>query len=418
MTFTAASDSWSLASLAAGQSVTLQLAGTVPSGATGATYVNTASASAADASTVTATDSDTLTAHATLAITKTDNDGGSSISSHHRLGHAGDLHHLHGRGLELRSLDGHRGDSHRRPRLSNAAIASDTWTATGSAGATGFSASGTGSINDSSTIPAGGTVTYTVTAAIRSSATGTLTNTATASASDASTVTATDSDSLTAQATLTITKTDGVSSVTAGTTDTYTVVVSNTGPSDASNLNVVDTLPTQGFSNISSPNLPSGVTFTAASDSWSLASLAAGQSVTLQLAGTVPSGATGATYVNTASASAADASTVTATDSDTLTAQATLAITKTDNDGGSSVTSTVGSATPGTSITYTVVASNAGPSTATGVSVTDALGSNAAISSDTWTATGSGGATGYSASGSGNIGDSSTIPPAARSPTR
>ena len=90
--------------------------------------------------------------------------------------------------------------------------------------------------------------------------------------------------------------------MTAGTTDTYTVVVSNTGPSDATNLSVVDTLPTQGFSNISSPNLPSGVTFTAASDSWTLASLPAGQSVTLQLAGTVPSGATGATYVNTATA--------------------------------------------------------------------------------------------------------------------
>ena len=156
----------------------------------------------------------------------------------------------------------------------------------------------------------------------------------------------------------------------AGTTDTYTVVVSNTGPSDASNLSVVDTLPTQGFTNITSPNLPAGVTFNAATDTWTLASLPAGQSVTLQLAGTVPSGATGSTYVNTATASASDASTVTATDTDTLGTHANLAITKTDNDGGSSVTSTVGSAIPGTSITYTIVASNSGPSTATGVTVT------------------------------------------------
>src|SRR6202034_3732912 len=192
------------------------------------------------------------------------------------------------------------------PLALNPAIASDTWTATGSGGATGYSASGTGNIGDSLTIPAGGSVTYTVTAAIRSSATGTLVNTATASASDASTVTATDSDSLSPHATLGITKTDGVTSIAAATTDTYTMVVSNTGPSDAANLSVVDTLPSQGFTNISSPNLPSGVTFTAASDSWTLASLAAGQSVTLKLAGTVPSGATGATYVNTASASASD----------------------------------------------------------------------------------------------------------------
>ena len=98
-------------------------------------------------------------------------------------------------------------------------------------------------------------------------------NTASASASDAGTVTATDTDTLNAQATLGITKTDGVSSITAGATDTYTVVVSNTGPSDASNLSVVDTLPTQGLSNISSPSLPAGVTFTAATNTWSLASL-------------------------------------------------------------------------------------------------------------------------------------------------
>ena len=60
---------------------------------------------------------------------------------------------------------------------------------------------------------------------------------------------------------------------------------------------MADTLPTQGLTNISSPSLPSGVTFTSATDTWTLASLASGQSVTLELAGTVPSGATGSTYV-------------------------------------------------------------------------------------------------------------------------
>ena len=131
------------------------------------------------------------------------------------------------------------------PLALNPAITSDTWTATGTGGATGFSASGTGSITDSSTIPAGGSVTYTVTAAIRSSATGTLSNTATASASDASTVTATDTDTLSAQATLAITKTDNDGGlrprVTAGTRTsiTYTIVVSNTDPSTR-HLSVVD----------------------------------------------------------------------------------------------------------------------------------------------------------------------------------
>jgi hypothetical protein len=41
-----------------------------------------------------------------------------------------------------------------------------------------------------------------------------------------------------------------------------------------------------------------------------------------------------------------------------------LSITKTDNDGGSSITSTAGKAVPGTSITYTIVASNNGSVTA------------------------------------------------------
>ena len=118
-----------------------------------------------------------------------------------------------------------------------------------------------------------------------------------------------------------------------------------------------------------------------------MASLASGQSVTLELSGTVPSGATGSTYTNTATASASDATAVTASDTDILTTQATLSITKTDNDGGSSVTGAVGTAVPGNAITYTVVASNAGPSTATGATVTDPLALNADIASDTWTAT-------------------------------
>src|ERR1019366_3942707 len=118
-------------------------------------------------------------------------------------------------------------------------------------------------------LPAGQSVTLKLSGTVPSGATGaTYVNSASASASDASTVSATDTDTLNAQATLGITKTDRVSSITAGPSDTYTVVVSNTGPSDAQNLSVVDTLPIQGFTNISSPSLPAGVTFTAATDTW------------------------------------------------------------------------------------------------------------------------------------------------------
>ena len=305
----------------------------MPSGPPAPPTSNTATASASDAATVTATDTDTLTAQATLAITKTDNDGGSSVTS--TSGTA-----VPGTSITYTVVASNSGPSTATgasvtdPLALNPAISSDTWTATGSGGATGFSASGSGSISDSLTIPAGGSVTYTVVAAIKSSATGTLSNTATASATDASTVTR-HRHRQPERPGHPGHHQDRRGDLGHGRhSDTYTIVVSNSGPSDASNLSVVDTLPTQGLTNISSPSLPSGVTFTSATDTWTLASLASGQSVTLQLAGTVPSGATGSTYVNTASASASDASTVTATDTDSLTTQATLAITKTDNDGG------------------------------------------------------------------------------------
>ena len=61
------------------------------------------------------------------------------------------------------------------PALSNA-----TWTCVPTGGAS-CSASGTGSIDDSVTLPVGGTVIYTLTATVDASAAGTLSNTATAS---------------------------------------------------------------------------------------------------------------------------------------------------------------------------------------------------------------------------------------------
>ena len=90
------------------------------------------------------------------------------------------------------------------------------------------------------------------------------------------------------------------------------------------------------------------------------------------------------------------------------TAAADLSITKTDNKGGSSVTGAVGGVVPGTGETYTIVVSNSGPSAVTGASVVDTL--PAFFTSDTWTATQSGGASGFSASGSGNINDTVNLP--------
>jgi uncharacterized repeat protein (TIGR01451 family) len=152
------------------------------------------------------------------------------------------------------------------------------------------------------------------------------------------------------------------------------------------------------------------VTFNSTNATWSLPSLAANQQIALELSGTVPAGATGTSYTNTATASASDASTVSATDTDSLGAQGDVTITMSDNDGGSSVTGAVGSAAVGSSVTYTIAAANTGPSTVTGTAIFDPASFNRTISSDAYTATGAGGATGFTPSGSGSIVDVVTIP--------
>ena len=88
-----------------------------------------------------------------------------------------------------------------------------------------------------------------------------------------------------------------------------------------------------------------------------------------------------------------------ATDSDTLMPSHDLAITKDDG---------VTSATPGTSVTYTIVASNAaGPSDALGATVTDNF--PAACTTVNWTCVGAGGGS-CTAAGSGNIADLINLP--------
>ena len=123
-----------------------------------------------------------------------------------------------------------------------------TWTCVGAGGGT-CTASGSGNINDTVNLPSGGSVTYTVSAAISASATGSLVNTATVAAPAGVTDptpgnnSATDSDTISASADLSITKTDGVTSVTAGTSTTYTITASNAGPSNAPGSTVADTFP-------------------------------------------------------------------------------------------------------------------------------------------------------------------------------
>ncbi len=260
-----------------------------------------------------------------------------------------------------------------------AAITAATWTAVGANGAT-CPASGVGSINATVDLPVSGSCTFTVVATISAGATGTLVNTATVSPPAGVTDpvlannSATDSDPIVPAvvvADLSVTKTDGVTTVVAGTTTTYTIAVANAGPDAAPNATLTDTLPAQAtFNSLTAPAGWSCVTPAVGATgtiTCSNPSFASGGSATFTLSVTVaPATPSGTTLTNTAivasGASDPTPGNNTATDVDTVTASADLAVVKSNG---------VNGVTSGTPTTYTVTVTNSGPSTVTGAILTD-----------------------------------------------
>jgi uncharacterized repeat protein (TIGR01451 family) len=287
------------------------------------------------------------------------------------------------------------------------AILSCTWACVGAGGGT-CTAAGSGNISDTVNLPAGGSVIYTATCAINSSATGSLVNTATVSGgaagdSNAANNSATDTDTLTPQADLAVTKTDGVTTAIAGGAVTYTIVASNPGPSNAPGSTVSDTFPASLTCTWTCVGAGGGTCTAAGSGNISdIVNLPASGSVTYTASCTISASATG-TLSNTATVAAPGGVTDpnpgnnSATDIDTLAAQADLGVTKTDG---------VTTATAGGSVTYTITASNPGPSNAPGSTVSDTFPASLTC---TWTCVGAGGGT-CTASGSGNIGDTVNLP--------
>src|SRR6185312_8954992 len=345
------------ANLPVGASVTYTATCSINASATG-TLANTATVSNgaisdSNPANNSATDTDTLTPQADLAITKTDGvttaTPGGSVTYTITASNAG-------------------------PSNATGATVADTfpasltctWTCVGAGGGT-CTASGSGNINDTANLPAGGSVTYTASCTISAAATGTLSNTATVTAPAGVTDptpgnnSATDSDTLSASADLSITKTDGVTTVAAGGSVTYTIVASNAGPSNATGATVTDTFPASltctwtcagagggicaasGSGNVNDTvNLPSGggVTYTASCT----ISVAATGTLSNTATVTAPAGVTDPTPGNNS-----------ATDSDTLTAPPPVAV--------SGTKTASGTFAPGSTVTYTVVLHNSGAGT-------------------------------------------------------
>ncbi|MCP4662359.1 MAG: DUF11 domain-containing protein [bacterium] len=289
------------------------------------------------------------------------------------------------------------------------AALSCTWTSVAAGGATGNTAVGSGDLNETLLLLASSSVTYTVSCAIDAGATGTLSNSAAVSAPMTDPVAgndgATDADTvLTPQANLGITKTDGVTSAVPGqTTLTYTIVASNAGPSDAPSVTVADTFPSSlscGYTSVAAGGATGNTS--GSGDLAETLSMPVGSSATYTVSCTIDPGATGS-LSNTATISSPvtdpDASNDSAVDADTvLDPEADLGVTKTDG---------VTSAVPGqTSLTYTIVASNAGPSDDPSASLTDTFPSSLTCS---YTSVAAGGASGNT-SGSGDLTETLSLP--------
>jgi uncharacterized repeat protein (TIGR01451 family) len=240
-------------------------------------------------------------------------------------------------------------------------------------------------------------VTYTVLSSTTGDQTNTVTVTSSTLDSNLANNTASDTDHVLTSADLSITKSDGVTTVTAGDgiVRTYTITVTNNGPSDAQNVSVADTWPagftegtiTDAYGNVVTG---SGGNFTAA-----LGTMGTGTSKSIYVTYTVPSSTTGdQTNTATVSSSTPDSNLANNTTSDTdhVLVIADLAITKTDN----SPTYSLGSP-----VTYVITVTNNGPSDAVGATVADII--PAMLSGVTWTSSTTGTASVVSGgSGAGN----------------
>jgi uncharacterized repeat protein (TIGR01451 family) len=280
---------------------------------------------------------------------------------------------------------------------------------------------GTGTITAiNSGVNAGSTFTFTLVVRVNPDAAAgtTVTNTASATIASFDTNPANNSSSTTtsvlAAADLAVTNAASPDPVTAGNQLTYTLSLTNKGPSDAQSITLTDALPA-GTTFVSLTQATSGPAFAFTTPPvggkgpvlGTLGTLAAGASATVTLVVRVDPGVAGGTVLSN-TATAASATTDANPRDNSTTATATVAA-------GGDVGVTIFAITqpdrlviPGHQITYTIRVTNAGPGDQTGVSVADVFPS--ALSSVGFTSTATGGATGNTASGAGDIHDTVNLP--------
>jgi len=143
---------------------------------------------------------------------------------------------------------------------------------------------------------------------------------------------------------------------------TFTVTATNNGPSNATGVQVTDLLPA-GLTFVSA--IPSVGTYSSVSGIWNIGAMANGASVTLAITATISSTSPA---INIAAKTAEN-------QPDLVPANDSASATVTPVSADIGITKTVDNATPnlGSNVTFTITATNHGPSNATGVQVTDLL---------------------------------------------
>jgi uncharacterized repeat protein (TIGR01451 family) len=264
-----------------------------------------------------------------------------------------------------------------------------SWTCSGSGGAV-CPASGTGNVSAVVTLPVGSNVTFRINATVSGDASGSITNTAAvtlpAGTTDPSPAnnSASDTDTVApaaSQTDLAITKNDGVSSLSPGSTTTYTIVVSNNGPTAVTGATVTDAPDSLTLGPWTCSG--SGGAVCPASGSGNLSvvvTLPVGGSITFQIAATVKSEATGsmtntATVTLPAGTSDSNPANNVATDTNSILTQR-IGVAK-------SAGTPLQTGPTAFEIPYTIIVSNVGPIPATNEQVTDALDETFATGSPT-----------------------------------
>lgn len=192
-----------------------------------------------------------------------------------------------------------------------------------------------------------------------------------------------------------------------GAKNTYTIVVSNAGPSYVTGAVVKDTFPSM-FTGVTFSTTEAGgatgFTVTGSGNIKNTVTMPPGSSITYKATGKLSAAATGtvsdsASVTGPSGISDPNLANNSATGTDTIIFKADLKVTLAD---GKTF------ALPGSKNTYAIVVTNAGPSKVSGAVIRDTFPS--IFTGVTYTATQSGGASGFSASGSGNINNTVVMP--------